>query len=639
MIETIVISKVVEPCVKNFIAPKIDSFAKLCKDAYNDYMIPQREHFKEYLLRTYEKYSVINTLALKNQQNLLKDLYIPLTIVRQDNDCKCHFSQLIDKYPVELVKEYNKILITDTAGMGKSTLTKYLFLDVVENGYGIPIYIELRRLSKNRNILQEIYNQLNSLSNEFDSDLLLRFIQTGDFVFFLDGYDEIPLEDRMFVTANVQEFISKAGKNIFFITSRPEVSLASFGEFQGFSIKQLLNVEAYELLRKLDCNGETSDRLISQLKSGFENTIRDFLKNPLLVSLLYTAYDYKQIIPLKKHIFYRQVYDAYFDSHDLSKGDSFVHDKYSKLDIDDFNKVLRFIAYRCLQLQKIEFEKDNLLGIIYEAREEYPELQFSPSDFLNDIIITVPLFCIDGCYYRWVHKSLQEYFAALFIYQDAKNQQDLILSTLYNSINLEKYINLLDLYSDIDYLGFRKNVVFPFCKDYIEFYNKNYFESGFLENEDIDYRISFLFLCEVYVYYDIHNIKTFTEIFEKSNQFTNEIKEISIKKIQLEDKSTLWLVCNIDTKNSILPLLLKHHSYLFNKYENIIHGEVHIDKECILKPNLGADNLDKFIFYNKLIKDYSIICTNYIDYHSCLDLIEQVTAANNENKLDLINGL
>ena len=41
MIESIAITKIVEHCVKNFIAPKIDSFAKSCKDAYNDYMIPQ----------------------------------------------------------------------------------------------------------------------------------------------------------------------------------------------------------------------------------------------------------------------------------------------------------------------------------------------------------------------------------------------------------------------------------------------------------------------------------------------------------------------------------------------------------------------------------------------------------------------
>lgn len=55
--------------------------------------------------------------------------------------------------------------------------------------------------------------------------------------------------------------------------------------------------------------------------------INEFLKNPLLVSLLFAAFDFKQTIPLKKHIFYRQVFDAYFDSHDLSKGDSYVHEK------------------------------------------------------------------------------------------------------------------------------------------------------------------------------------------------------------------------------------------------------------------------------------------------------------------------
>ena len=111
----------------------------------------------------------MNTLVFKNEQRLLKDLYIPLTLVRDDYPKKKDKEQTkVDKYPADLIRNYNKILITDTAGMGKSTLTKRLFLDVIENGYGIPIYIEMRRLKKDRPILLEIQEQINSLTKEFD---------------------------------------------------------------------------------------------------------------------------------------------------------------------------------------------------------------------------------------------------------------------------------------------------------------------------------------------------------------------------------------------------------------------------------------------------------------------------------------
>lgn len=460
-------------------------------------MIPTNEHFEEYLYRTYKKYSIINTLVFKNEQRLLKDLYLPLTITKDSFRKSSEESIKIENFPHKLIENYANIIIKDTAGMGKSTLSKRLFLDVIDNGLGIPMYIELRRLSESRTILIEIQEQINSLAKSFDSDLLLSFIQTGGFIFFFDGYDEISLKERNAVTTNLQDFISKASNNVFILTSRPEQALTSFGDFQSFTINSLNKREAYELLRKYDKQGSTSKLLIEELKKGHYDMINEFLKNPLLVSLLFAAFDFKQTIPLKKHIFYRQVYDAYFDSHDLSKGDSYIHDKYSDLDVDDFERILRYVGFNCLKSQKIEFEKDALLQVIDEAKNFCPDLHFSSSDFLTDILSAVPLFCEDGRFYKWVHKSLQEYFAAQFIYKDTKNSQDDVLFAIYNSDNIDKYINLLDIYYDIDNWGFKKNILRPLLRSNIEFYNKNIFSSQTIPNKLIEERIGYLFFANL----------------------------------------------------------------------------------------------------------------------------------------------
>ena len=161
-------------------------------------------------------------------------IYIPLTIII-DKDKE---EVVINGYPQELMKKYQYLLITDTAGMGKSTIAKRMFLDVVDNGYGIPIFIDLRRLSSNKSILEEIHDQINSLEKQFDTQLLLHFLQSGDFIFFFDGYDEIPLKYKESVTTDIQNFITKASANKFVLTSRPEDSLASFGIFQKSKIKK-----------------------------------------------------------------------------------------------------------------------------------------------------------------------------------------------------------------------------------------------------------------------------------------------------------------------------------------------------------------------------------------------------------------
>ena len=164
-------------------------------------------------------------------------------------------------------------------------MVKRMFLDVVENGYGIPIFIELRRLSEQNTILNEILRQVGSIVKEFDIKLMQNLISSGGFIFFMDGYDEIPSVNKTAVTQDIQDFIDKADNNRFVLTSRPEDSLSCFGNFLLAKIVSLTKSEAYELLRRYDKNGEVSSMLIGKLETGKYSAIDEFLKNPLLVSL------------------------------------------------------------------------------------------------------------------------------------------------------------------------------------------------------------------------------------------------------------------------------------------------------------------------------------------------------------------
>ena len=464
----------IESLVEELFVPQLKLFLKSAKITSAELLNRNKGYFNEYLLRTYDKYSIINALAIPNSQFRLKDVYVAQALVKNNRFVNNEEITKIDRLPVELIKKYQRLLITDTAGMGKSTIMKRMFIDLIDNcikDVGVPIYIELNRLNKERNIILEIQEELNSLSKEFDKDLLLAFIQKGGFIFFLDGYDEISIADRNEVTKDVQTFISKAGANNYFIlTSRPDDSLASFGDFQSFKIKPLIEEEAFELLSKYDITKQkkVSEELIKELKTGKYSSINEFLENPLLVSLLFSAFHYKAEIPLKKHIFYRQVYDALYNAHKLAQGQK-PHEKRSGLDIDDFNRVLRYIGYQCLIKIGVQFDKDTILKSISRAKVFCENLEFGESNFLEDITTSVPLFIKDGNEYKWAHKSLMEYFAARFIADDAKGKQDEILSRIFNSHSRYKYTNMLDIYYDIDFKGFSKNITLPLCDQFLHF--------------------------------------------------------------------------------------------------------------------------------------------------------------------------
>ena len=126
-------------------------------------------------------------------------------------------------------------------------------------------------------------------------------------------------------------------------------------------------------------------------------------------------------------------------------------------------------------------------------------MKFASTSLLSDLLKAVPLFCQDGMYYKWVHKSLQEYFAAEFIYKDSKNNQDAILTALYKSKKIDLYINLLDLYFDIDPVGFQKNIVKPLLESYVEYYEKFYFHSDVISSEAVNLRLTITYCNRVLV--------------------------------------------------------------------------------------------------------------------------------------------
>ena len=122
-------SPLIKTLVENVVTPKLIKFKERFNLEKNKYYIPTEEHFREYLHRTYKKVSVINTLVFNNSQRLIQDIFLPLTIYNSDTEKE---GIKVNGYPEKISDEYGNILITDTAGMGKSTLMKRIFIDIVE---------------------------------------------------------------------------------------------------------------------------------------------------------------------------------------------------------------------------------------------------------------------------------------------------------------------------------------------------------------------------------------------------------------------------------------------------------------------------------------------------------------------------
>ena len=646
--EEIVLSHLVLPIIKDLVIPKIKSIIK----KFSIKSIDENSistNFQEYLSQRYEKFLIIDTLAFPNKQTLFKELYEPLTLISKEDYSK-PIEIKINSYPEKFLPKYVRVIIEDTAGMGKSTLTKKLFLSIIEQNCGIPVLIELRQINKNNDFLKEIQNQLSGIGTPIPLEIILKLINEGEFIFFFDGFDEISKSDREFVIKDLHRFIEKANNSYLLIASRPDDSLVSFGDFQKFNIKPLVENEAFSLIRRYDSYSykPIAKELIEQLQYKKDVSLREFLSNPFLVSLLYKSFEYKKDIPLKKCQFYRQVYDALFESHDLSKEGYLKREKYCNLHLDDFERVLRYVGFLTAIENKIEYDKNKFLNIVDKAKTFTPDLVFKSSDFLNDLLETVPLFRKDGNYIKWAHKSLQDYFSAKFIWIDARNNQESILKKIYEDDDNKRFYNILDLFNELDPKTFEVTILLWLLEDFQKYCKSSYNKLPGISAHLIKQRIENNYHKECIIVVtkkeDFNSIRLGKE---KTHQYYRD----KINKLNFDDHT---ITCNYFMKSNIATLtfisdksnldtILELASSRFPELAAYKVHKIDLDKLILLKEdsfykvNDDVNNIVNDIKIFELVSDLTISGFT-LNYDNCLKKLKQIKKIySTKRDNDLIN--
>lgn len=518
----------------------VNELVKALKVDYEESLYEKTsEVLQEFLTSSYKNNAIMHTIVFRGVEKSIFDLYIPLTL-------KCTIDKVEDEIIVNeeclsYIMSRNKNIIIDTAGMGKSTIVKYLATQIVLNKQGIPIIIELRKLNKGKEILSFIEEQFDLFDKKIELSDLKKLLKAGGFIIFFDGYDEVAEELRQAVTDDIRHFMDVASNNTYILTSREESELSSFSDFFGYSIKPLELEEAFELIKKYDENGEKSRRLIETIeKEANLNVLREFLTNPLLVSLLYKTYVYKEEIPYKKIEFYKQVYEALYNDHDKSKG-AYVHPKKSKLDINDFESVLTYLGFLGIKKWRVEYEKEELINDIGLSIDNLAGNSPTSQDYFEDITHAVPLFQKDGNMYRWIHKSFMEYYAAKYICYETGSAKEKILENIGLKDDNIKFMNVLDFCYELDLKTFRKCILFPWLKRLIKTHSQ---VTQFIEENASKYKgddrinlllTNILFYGKAYILratehqvkiMNQHNPQKYSEVFEElDKQLEIERKE------------------------------------------------------------------------------------------------------------------
>lgn len=460
------VKSLVKPGFSKFIEPQLDSINNWFKERKLNRKIDLFEsEFTEYLGSVYNATQFMNILIFPNEQIPLDEFYEPLYITTSNNK---ETYKIDRRTNINFLAEYKRVIISDAAGMGKSTIMKWITRQCVMNFLGIPILIELKKITPLNTIIQEIFIQFGQLGSELDATFITKLLSIGKFIIIFDGFDEIAQDDISFVTTEISNFVNKAAQNYFILTSRPDPILSAFGSFKGFHIKPLTPTQYNSIIRKCDKYSPepVGEELIKDLQERGKDII-DFLTNPFLVTLLYNCYVYNKNIPVNKSSFYDEIYTALFKRHDLSK-DKFERLKRSGLDIYTFRLVLRKLAFNSAKAGIVDFSEDTLISAIKNVQESLPGLpQFSALSFYEDIIKQVPLMVREGLHIKWSHKSLQDYFAAESICNSEHKAKFVV--NIFEANTFYRNANLFDFLVELDYGLIREHILYDILIDFRNF--------------------------------------------------------------------------------------------------------------------------------------------------------------------------
>lgn len=304
------------------------------------------------------------------------------------------------------------VLVQGIAGQGKSILLRYLCSAELARAQRIPLFIELHRIQNNETLFDHITRAFHMLGFcDVDHKLVTTLCETRKLLFFLDGFDEVPESQRAPLIGEIEELDSLA-PGVFVISSRPESGIEMSTRLDVERLDNLRRDEYQAVIHKLTDDKEYADSLINRIERH-TGRIRDLLCTPLLVTLLVLSYKSYQELPNQLSDFYERIFQDLLQRHDGTKP-GFRRVRRCKLNDAQYRQVFDCLCYYAKAGAERSFKYDVLQKTAGEAITKCG-VTADPQEFLKDILKVTCLILREGEECRFIHNSVQEYYAASYV--------------------------------------------------------------------------------------------------------------------------------------------------------------------------------------------------------------------------------
>ena len=337
----------------------------------------------------------------------------------------------------------------------------------------IPIFIELKSLNEFQGNIED-YITSKILNNKLSKNprILKRLLESGKFLFLLDGYDEVYSGKKNTITHDVEDFMDRYIHNWYILTSRYGAGAESLPRFSITSINSLEGIEINDFVEqqcKLIIDKSLSQQIQNTINSSVNYKYESYLSNPLFLSMYMFSYRTHPLLPDQQSKFFYNIFDTLLTKHDsFSKKGGWQHEKKSKLDNSQIELILKWFSYISWAEEKYYFDQGYLERILESIKQEL-DINFITRDLIYDLMVNIGIILEDSGNLTYPHRSMQQYFTAYLIAN--LNDFDLKLKIYESSIKpfaseLWYDSTLLELFNELDYFTFQEHVIIPILEDY-----------------------------------------------------------------------------------------------------------------------------------------------------------------------------
>lgn len=428
------------------------------KDFIKKFQADNNRAFAKYLRDSSDRYGKIKTVLYKDAPKPLYDFF-------ECNDLQ--FSgQLVDAHDIDNVLDISHHLIIEGAGgIGKSTILKHFFLNILTKNGLIPVFVEMKDINSSDCSLYELMQKaLSRFGFKLDETYFKYAMETGCFLFLFDGFDEISNEKYNSVLNEMLLISDQYAENHFIVSSRPNDDFLKFERYSRIIVMPFTKEQSASLVGKLDYDADVKARFITKLEKDLYETHTSFASNPLLLNIMLLTFESYAEIPDKLHIFYNNAFETMYFKHDATKS-GYKREMYTELSFDDFKKVFSLFCFKTYIKQMYTFSYSEIISLL--SGGGYKDYNFKAEDYLNDLINSICMICSEGLEYQFTHRSFQEYFAALYIDNLPDDGQVKACRHLIDTAGSNRSGDqLLNMLNDMSPDRFEKNVLIPILKEF-----------------------------------------------------------------------------------------------------------------------------------------------------------------------------